>query len=239
MFLVCLATGVAYGQTPGEKQNVIGTIHDVQSPAVAGACMNCHTPHYANLNASILWARNLAATASFETYAGSIGVDRRTSTINAAVALDDPVYKSYLCMSCHDDAGAIAGDWFDAPVDNVTFFPVKNTPAITIGNRTTFTDDAGATNPVSQSHPVNVIYDPAAANASLHDVVTAEGNGVLFFPDATPEPTVQCATCHDPHETNYLKGTGPGAGPFGANRTYFIRGALTPAGETLCLACHQ
>jgi cytochrome c peroxidase len=140
-------------------------------------------------------------------------------------------------MSCHDSAALAAGSHLDKPTDNATNYVAKNS-TITPTPVTLFTSAI-----VTKSHPVDVEY-AASANADMATAADAETAGVKFFldPAASDVETLQCATCHDPHEANY---DAHGASPIAAadltksDRKFFIRSQLDPITGELCLACHN
>jgi cytochrome c2 len=236
-----LSAPPASAQTEGLKDNVIDTVHDIGDGIDGGPCTTCHDMHNSNTSGPLLWARDIGTT-DFTTYTGGIGVTRRNSgTLGVPGTLTDPAWKSYLCMSCHDDATITAGSYLNQPdKTDATIFIARNTSLpITPTPVTTFT-----TTITGKSHPVDVVYDDTAANADMATATEAETAGVKFFldPAASDVETLQCATCHDPHEANY---NGQGASPITAatltqaDRTFFIRNQLDPITGELCLSCHN
>lgn len=254
-FLLLAATAVlAQTQSTGavnEHQGVVNTIHDIN--AVSGeACLNCHSTHAARGDAELLWARALTET-TFNTYdSASLTVTGANSLAVSGATQEE--WGSLLCLSCHDDGGvaddasiavggnrgnpaAAATKTFDgipvADLADANVFPVRNNALpspLPIGTSgvTTFTSTQ-----LETDHPVNIEF--SATNALLETRADAETNGVKFYDTSGGNPTVQCGSCHNPHEVNYLKSVGPGAD--WSNRTYFIRERLS-RGEELCLACH-
>jgi predicted CXXCH cytochrome family protein len=116
-----------------------------------------------------------------------------------------------MCLSCHD--GTIANSNFG---DVGEKFPTATKPDVDhqITNSTA-TD-------LSNDHPLNFAYpDPATTGftgvfSTVADLQTA---GLVLF--GTTE-TVQCGTCHDPHDNTHDK---------------YLRIANT-GGTALCTTCH-
>lgn len=162
---------------------------------VAGTtpCQFCHTPHKANPDATLavapLWNRNALSVASWTMYAQA----KVTGTVDAA-----PNANSLTCLACHEGSAALGSVYSTA------------TNLLTGGTRTNM-DTAGmlavGTN-LNDDHPVAIAY---------------AGGGATEFPAVSPYPLyntkVECATCHDPHDTT--------------NGNF-----LRDAAGTLCGACH-
>jgi hypothetical protein len=254
--LLCATVVLSQTQSTGavnEHQGVVDTIHDINGVADE-ACLNCHSVHAARTDGVLLWARALTGV-TFNTYdSASLTVTGGNPLAVSGAAQEE--WGSLLCLSCHDDAGVndeagvlVGGNRLGgaatatfpgldaADVASATIFPVRNnalptTPPLGVAGVTTFT-----TNQLQTDHPVNLDYvpGPAPGNVLLESVTDAEGAGVKFYDTSGDVPTVQCGSCHNPHEVNYLESVGPGTN--WENRTYFIRAQLG-RGEELCLACH-
>lgn len=217
---------VAVFATPAfaQKSSVNGTVHDISLHTGAAesttiSCTNCHTPHISQASTPLFWARSFASTATFNAYTGNTVVTE--VNITSPAAQDDPMWFSYLCMSCHDSGGS-AADTFLGAVGLTFHF----TPDTQFGGTTLETD-----------HPVNFEYTAAAGLDFTTDYNAVAGGAVgnlPVFSGGTKTDTIQCASCHDVHASNYafVVATPPAA----ADRTKFLR---TPAGANLCLECHQ
>lgn len=242
--LVLLAATTVLAQAVNEKAGVVNTVHDFNR--VAGeTCANCHSIHAARADASLLWARALSA-ATFTTYdSASLTVAGANSLDPATIAQEE--WASFLCMSCHDDGGVTDDAGVDiggatktfpgmtaADQGDVNLWPVRNDPTppsplpTSVSGVTTFLDTQ-----LAGDHPVNIEF--SSTNPLLETRTDAETAGVKFYDTSGAVPTVQCGSCHNPHELNYDRATGPDA--TWSNRTYFIRNRLS-RGEDLCLACH-
>ena len=212
--LVVLPAGLALAQ----KNTVANTVHDITKHTGVGiekttiVCTNCHTPHKTNATAPLLWARSYATTSTFNKYAGTTTVT--TVDITKPTVTADPMWNSYLCMSCHDNAGSVSDAYLGTT--GLTYH---------FGTDTKF-----AQTTLQTDHPVNFQYTglPAA------DYNAAAGGKVGVLPvysGNSKTDTVQCSTCHNVHATNYAFDP---ATPPSSGRTYFLR-----TSTNICLECHK
>lgn len=175
-------------------------------------CIFCHTPHAAIKNDSIpLWNHTLSTVATYTMYT-SPTFDGAATMQNLGGVTAANASASNLCLSCHD--GTVAINSFANP---------SNQNPTTLMNGGVNQIPTGATNlgtNLSNTHPVNFIYDAALATAdgSLKDPATL--TGVRLYTGR-----VQCASCHDPHTS---------ADPSGRS---FLRVTMNQSG--LCMACHN
>ena len=177
------------------KTGLAGSTHDIGG----NGCKSCHAPHNGALanggpqstGLIQLWSRSFPAAA--ETF----GVYDTATMQNKAVELggstlaasSDVRMYSLLCLSCHDGVTS-------------SFSPAMQTKNM-IGSKASFGAAAYESLGLTNDHPVNMNYDPTK-NTSLQAVATVAAALPLY--GATN--TVQCATCHDPHNdvnTNYLR----------------------------------
>jgi predicted CXXCH cytochrome family protein len=178
------------------KTGVAGSSHDIGGRG----CQGCHASHNGALansgtNAAtgqiLLWARN------FPTPTNSYGVYDSATVKNKAVELGgtslttstDVRMYSLLCLSCHDGVTS-------------TFSPAMKTINM-VGSKASFASGAYESYGLTNDHPVNMPYDPTK-NTSLQAVATVTAALPLFG----ASNTMQCATCHEPHNntnTNYLR----------------------------------
>jgi predicted CXXCH cytochrome family protein len=203
--LLLAAAGGAFAQ-------VAGTPHDLSAalPTTQRICVFCHTPHGA-------LSQTPAATSQYPLWNHTLSTNTFTvydsATMNATptpfAGTDNS--SSALCMSCHDGSVGIGS--------------LVNNPNLPTGGEETptnvatlITGNANLGTDLSNDHPVNFTYDTALATA----------DGGLVDPATSPTiqgwligGTVQCASCHDPHDnTNF---------PF-LNATNI--------GSALCSTCH-
>ena len=176
---------------------ISSTAHDLSSANyTTEICNVCHTPHAVAARASTdapLWDRS-ATVATFTPYAG-------TGTLNATVG--QPASVSRLCLSCHD--GTVALDSFGGAAGTTVIGGVG-----LIG-----TD-------LTQDHPISFVYETVVvSDGALDTSGNAYAAGVLLG-TAAATATVECASCHDVHNT--------------LNLSPFLR--IDNAGSGLCLTCH-
>jgi len=172
-----------------------GSSHDI----AGGGCKGCHAPHNgatanggpADTGTILQWSRSFPASAN------TFGVYDSATMINKAAELGgsplststDVRMYSLLCLSCHDGVTS-------------SFSPSMKT-ANMVGSRASFGAGAFESQGLTNDHPVNMSYDPSK-NTSLQSVATVAAALPLYG----SSNTVQCATCHDPHNnqnTNYLR----------------------------------
>ena len=178
-------------------------------------CVFCHTPHNAIKNNNIpLWNHTLSATASYGVYT-SPSFDASGTVADVGGADQSSATVTNLCLSCHD--GTVALNAMNNPSNShlvtVMAGAGQTAGAISAGRATNLGAD------LTNDHPVNFTFDAAlyAADPTLNDPSTL--TDVRLFNE-----TVQCASCHDPHESD------PTTQPF-------LR--FTMDGSGLCLKCHN
>jgi predicted CXXCH cytochrome family protein len=167
--------------TSGSGQTIVGSAHDFSSASwntTGQICIVCHGPHNTDVTVqdAPLWNHQLTV-ATFTPYS--------SASMNATVGQPDA--SSKLCLSCHD--GTVAVDNFGGNASG-TFFLIGST---LIG-----TD-------LSDDHPVSFTYDAALALADggLADpTITNSGLGGTIDQDLLIGHKVQCASCHDVHNSS-------------------------------------
>ena len=210
--------GMASAMLPGAAPNLpktglAGSTHDISS----NGCKSCHAPHNGSVanggtqttGVILLWARNFPAAANtFGVYDSNTMQNKTTEVGGSALTTSTDVRMySLLCLSCHDGITS-------------SFTPAMQT-AHQVGSRAAFGAGAYESLGLTNDHPINMNYDPTR-NPSLAPVATV--SAVLPLYGSTN--TVQCATCHDPHNdvnTNYLRQLYVGA----------------PNSTTNCTVCHM
>ena len=200
-----------------------GLSADTQHGGIAATpCEACHAPHNTvgalplpakinkpNMN-TLLWQLSLGSASTYTVYNASTLANTATNITNpgdGALNPADLANASLLCLSCHD--GSLAATNSITLV--TTEYGAVNDPIT--GTRL----DVGST--LADDHPVNITYDPLL-DPGLDLVTNVTGAGVPLFGGAGLE-TVQCASCHDPHNNT--------------NQDY-LRIDNSSAG--LCLTCH-
>jgi len=201
-----LAAGLA-----GAQGTIVGSAHDFSGDgwnASGEICLPCHTPHNAYTFAGAgggtnqlvpLW-NHTATTSSFTVYTSPSG------TLNAT-DVGQPAGVSKACLSCHD--GSVALDSFGGATGTTTIS----------GGALLGTD-------LSNDHPVTFTYNTALATADgeLHNPsAVASGLGSTIANDMLFNDKMECASCHDPHNT-------PGLA------SLLLK---SNAASALCLTCHN
>lgn len=196
------ATGIA-----NTKHNLSSTgPGTIKATTETQICVFCHTPHGANLDQPPLWNRNLS-TATYTPY----------TSPSLQSSPGQPTTYSKLCLSCHDGTIAIGSvrNMGGAPTV-VSGLEAAMPPGSTLIG-TNLTND----------HPISFVFDQAlrSADQELADPGTLLGP-IKLYPGANPgvADSVQCTSCHDPHEGRIGK---------------FLRKSPYGQSDNLCLTCHQ
>ncbi len=162
-------------------------------------CRACHVPHNAR-SAEALWSRSMGA-GPYTPYGPGLDLD-------ATVPV--PAGTSLLCLACHDGTLDL-GDYVNSP-----------TPG-----EGPLTGDVALSADLSDDHPISFLYAESATPIDLEIAAdtTAFGGQTIadFLEDGT---TMQCATCHDVHNSDSEVGGNPS----------LLR--ETSVGSAICLTCH-
>jgi hypothetical protein len=185
-------------------------------------CIVCHAPHN-NQNAAntLLWNRSLAA-GPFTPY------DRPSIDGGPASATSG---NTQLCLSCHD--GTIALDSYGGGSADATMIGSLDLNLV-----------VGGGGNLTQDHPVGVNMqdaidsgnDPTLALTSTANITVGQGadsvTGTLAQVLLSATGTVECGSCHDPHNTLTIDVTpGPGV----SNKLLKI----SNVNSGLCTTCHE
>jgi predicted CXXCH cytochrome family protein len=192
--------GLAAISMPGAAPNLpktglAGSTHDIGG----NGCKSCHAPHNGsvanggtqNTGLILLWARSFpSASETFGVYDSATMQNKATELGGSTLTTSTDVRMySLLCLSCHDGVTS-------------SFSPAMQTKNM-VGSRAAFGTGAYESLGLTNDHPVNMNYDPTK-NSSLQAVATVSAALPLYG----STNTLQCATCHDPHNdinTNYLR----------------------------------
>ncbi len=190
------------------------TIYSSDQPEI---CIFCHTPHDAIKNNNIpLWNHELSTTASYGVYTSPTINATDITNVGGVTAATATV--TSLCLSCHD--GTVALNSFNNP-SNIN--PTTTMVGTTGGKLPAGNSNLGSD--LTNDHPVNFTYDSTLAtnDGFLRNPVDAVGsgltNGTKLFGGK-----VQCASCHDPHQSQDPSGKA------------FVRHTMNGSG--LCYGCH-
>ena len=197
IIVVLVASAFVIGQT-----SVVNSSHNLSTSGPTDqasndqtrVCIFCHTPH--NGSVDVLWNRTNPLAGDF--------------TVRTTATLQDGSLK---CLSCHDGATA---------VNNLTNGSADFTTAIATNS---VIGDDGFGNPVligsgdlgldlTSDHPVGIDY-PANGTAGFHNAVDLTLAQLIGT-------KVACASCHNPHDTQY--------------GDFLI---ASNSGSALCLDCHD
>lgn len=212
---LAVTAGLMAGGSVAMGGTIVGTAHDFSTQAWSGGqiCIACHTPHSANTTVTDAPLWNHAVTV--KTYALY-----SSPTLNATTA--QPVGVSKLCLSCHD--GTVAVDSYGGATGT----------SFMTGNKAV----GAATSDLTNDHPISITYNTALATAdgALFDPstkTTTIGSGTqtktgTLAATVLYNNQVQCASCHDVHNTFTVGGTG------GAPLL-----KVSKAASALCLTCHN
>ena len=204
--LLMIAFVLFAASMPAFTQTIVGSAHDFAGESwnagvSAQICIVCHTPHNASVavTSAPLW-NHATTAATFTLYT--------STTMTGTVGQPDG--SSKLCLSCHDGTVALAN--FGTMTTGSTFV----TGADLIG--TALTND----------HPISFTYNTALATSDggLQDpAVFASGLGGTIDAKMLFGGKMQCASCHDVHNT--------------ATGTPVNLLVKSNAASALCLTCHK
>ncbi len=192
---------------------VVGSKHDLSSTGpgattnVNRVCVFCHTPHQSGTNVDPLWNHTLSTVTSYGVYS--------SSTLNATPTdIGGGSAVSNLCMSCHDGTVAVHS-LYNEPNEVGT---ITLTSGGNVDSNGFMTGTPNLGTDLTNDHPINFTYDTALANADgeLVDPATNSTVAGLLF-----SGTVQCASCHDPHDDT--------------NAPFLV---MSNTNSALCTTCH-
>ena len=203
VLIASMALGATLSVASVSNAVISGSAHDFSSFGWSNGeiCLPCHTPHNAKgaaTTAGPLW-NHVATTATYTVYSNPGSLD---------AVPGQPAGISKACLSCHD--GTIALEAFGTVTAGASFIA---------GTGNLGTD-------LSNDHPVSFIYNTALAtlDGGLHDPASKiTGLGGTIAADLLFAGSLQCASCHDVHNSYGL-----------ANLL-----VVTNAGSALCLTCHN
>lgn len=201
--VLIFSSSLVYAGIRGSKHDFSGT-----NWANGQICLPCHAPHTGQKVANVpLWNHEIS-TATYTLYS--------SPTLDAVPG--QPAGISKLCLSCHD--GTVAVDSFGMHKGagsggrGGTQF---------IGSSKVFGTD------LSDDHPISFVYDTvlAQADGGLYDpnvqLSGIPGTSGTISQDMLYSGTVECASCHDVHNTN----------------NYSKLMVKLNQGSRLCLTCHN
>jgi predicted CXXCH cytochrome family protein len=188
---------------------IVGSPHDFQGylwDRSGEICNPCHAPHKTKTLPAPLWNNKL----STQTY---ILYGKTRSSIIDEKANDQPDGLSKICLSCHD--GITASEVYGDNTGNAAHLFGKDLIGPVPGN----------------NHPISFIYNTELTmkNGDLYDPSTKlsgmTGNTGTVNKDMLFLNRMECASCHDVHNTKAVPGT-----------KLLVK---DNAGSALCLTCHN
>jgi formate-dependent nitrite reductase cytochrome c552 subunit len=262
LVLACTGTAIAQGFTIAN--DVLGA-HNVNGRG----CIACHAPHSgaqgnggsdASSGQVILWGRDFInqtytteAGNTFTTPANTAGFTNRTG----ATALTDKLYRTAVCLSCHDGAVTVQGMTGHTveTIDGVNTAPTWLNSGFSLTN----------------SHPVDIPYLPDSAtiggttiathwpgtvtngritwdttNALANNFNNVYGHPASLVAATDGQPYIECTTCHDHHSMSVARVRIPSTSTTRrlVKTRFFVKGwydSLNPASNSatqFCRSCH-
>ncbi len=234
--LAALMLAVPLWAQDGSKGTIVGTAHDM-SGVTGTICGTCHIPHQdQGTNRTLLWNHATTTNTAYTAYS--------SATLNATITplnqsdttqQTSEAFYSLACMSCHDGVTA-TNVVYRVPAEATSSTGPDANGFYTIGTATALATDTTIGTDLSNDHPVNFVYDSAltTADGGLYTPATPNAAGVGYVRAKTSgatgqvtvpvlfNNTVQCATCHNPHNDTTMP---------------YLRVSNTNSG--LCLQCHS
>jgi predicted CXXCH cytochrome family protein len=203
-----LSAGTAVG-SPYSAGTIVGSPHDFRGylwNRSGEICSPCHAPHSTKILPAPLWNQELS-TQTYTMYSKthSPAMDFKVSS--------QPDGISKKCLSCHD--GIIGPESYGGNTGGLAY---------------RFDKDYMGTIP-NNNHPISFIYDTALStrDGDLYDPSTRPsgltGSTGTINADMLFSNRMECASCHDAHNTKAVPGT-----------KLLVKDA---AGSALCLTCHN
>jgi predicted CXXCH cytochrome family protein len=242
------ALGAAVALTPLHGvATIIGSPHDFSPTGTSGysqlgiasysggggaynnPCQVCHIPHAAALPSAAnapLWNHAVATNAVTE----YVTYDQAGSATFNALGLNVMLGSSVACLSCHDGSIAI-NQSYGSTKFNGNGGAGTNVPswAVVTYDPTTGKFDSGGKY-LTRNHPIGVSYSAAVTAANANGATELQPASSVQEADLNLEganKSVECATCHDIHQTAGASATAPDSLIVSVN------------GGQLCLTCHN
>jgi predicted CXXCH cytochrome family protein len=201
-WVVVAVCALLAGNAALSQGGIVGSRHDFSQTGWADQqiCVPCHTPHQGQVTAGPLWNHTLPST-TYTLYASN----------TLKVQPGEPGAQSRLCLSCHD--GTVALD---------SFGNRGGTVHMGAGTSLIGTD-------LSDDHPVGIRWqhqNKGVSCANCHRLHMGGSSSLLNSPlpfyGTAHQRTIECSTCHEPHNLN--------------NEVHLLRLSLDHS--KLCFQCH-
>jgi predicted CXXCH cytochrome family protein len=187
---------------------ILGSPHDFKGAPWKRSgeiCLSCHVPHGTKTLPAPLWDLELTSD-TYTAYSQAITPPEH------AEAGRPPGGNWKTCLSCHD--GIVASEIYGGRTGGVADHLGKDTAGTALGH----------------DHPISFIYDTAMAakDKYLYDpsirLSGIPGSNGTIDADMLFSKRMECASCHDVHNTKTIPGT-----------KLLVK---ETAGSALCLTCH-
>ena len=170
-------------------------------------CKSCHAPHNGSVATGLtdqstgtllLWERKISTTL-YGTYSSPTMNNTAVEIGGSVPSATDPRLYSLLCMSCHDGLplGLVSGE-------------------AAVGSGSATASSYGLRN----DHPVNMSHNEATDTGLV--AAATVGTTLRLYSGGGATNTVQCGSCHEPHNNT---------------NSPFLR--VSNASSGLCLTCHK
>ena len=174
--------------------------NDFTNAGTSQMCVFCHHPHRSTTNAEaagvftneVLW-NQIDQVGTYTVY-NSDSIDGASAEVTGTSGM-----RTYLCMACHDG---------DIAVNSLVAVPKDSELNVEASPLTGGGDLIQATTELEDDHPVNILYNAGAGlgeDGGLETVIT-DGKVDAKYPLFSGY--VQCATCHDVHDSTDTASTG-------------------------------
>jgi predicted CXXCH cytochrome family protein len=214
-------------------ESIVGSRHDLSTAETPQVCEFCHTPHHANDNITGLPLWNRAETTQTFTTYGSPSMNTTPGQPGSATSY--PGVSTRMCLSCHDgvNASAVVHGNVVSTKHDLVYPPGGGMPDMTSypncerchpdyysGRRRVLVLGTNLGN----DHPVSMPYPNFADDPDFNSPPSASGGwgGTSKFDVKLFYGSVECSSCHEPHDPRYGS---------------FLRKPNTTSG--LCLTCHK
>lgn len=175
--LVLATAGVSFALIAGSAHDLTDTATQGYGGATLSACQYCHTPHLRSnsvIEGAPLWNRSQTGDGAWTLYGDT----------TAGTTVLNPGPASKTCLSCHDGSVAL-GSVLVGSGGTITGTNITS-GALSGGNAYLGVD-------LQQEHPIGFVFVADRGGVPSIDTGT--------FPLYDSGTRMECATCHDPHET--------------------------------------
>jgi hypothetical protein len=223
-FAIPTMANALVGNTKHNMSSTSLTTGPKTSDVSVDMCKFCHLVHDANTSAGALWARKVPTGTAFTTVTTTIDGTALPAALNTYGVNAGTVR----CLSCHDGSvglnivtNTVTGD----AIAGASGTWSGGTTAVVGGNQVQLRGSTYMAN-LNGQHPVGIPYAGLTVGTAVSKAIAAEygtataagclggsfcvtngsvpsaGNYVKLYGTVVTALTVECATCHDPHQDN-------------------------------------